>query len=51
MEDIRKVPVPFLGMILEAITEAVTPTPPRGGTSDEVSPQEVKPERSLSGTS
>lgn len=51
MEEIRKVPVPFLGQILEKITEAVTPTPQRGGTSEEASPQEAPQERSLSGIS
>lgn len=50
-DEIRQVPIPFLGQIMEEITKAVTPTPPRGGTSDEVSPQEDTRVPSLSGTS
>jgi hypothetical protein len=34
IEDIRKVPLPFLGMVMEAITAEARGNPQRGATSD-----------------
>lgn len=51
VEDIRKVPLPFLGQVLDKITRAVTPTPQKDATSEERLPQEEPQVASPSGTS
>ena len=47
----RKVPLPALGIILQAMTEEMVPTPQKSEDSDELSRPEEPQARSLSGTS
>jgi hypothetical protein len=47
---IKKVPLSFLGLVLQAIQEDAVPNAPRGGTSDGISPQEVNSVAALTGT-
>lgn len=51
IEDIRKVPLPFIGLVMDKITEEARGNPRRGETSEDGSPQAEGSERSLSGIS
>jgi hypothetical protein len=51
MEDIRKVPLPFIGMVIEAITAEARGNPQKGATSDASSPREAQQEAPQTGTS
>ena len=50
IEDIRKVPLPFLGMLMEKITEESRGNPQRDATSADTSPQAERLEASPSGS-
>ena len=50
-EGIKKIPLSFLGLVLEGIQEDVRPNPTTGETSEDISPPMVQPAGSLSGTS
>ena len=50
IEDIRKVPLPFLGMLMEKITEESRGNPQRDATSASTSPQTAEQEASQSGS-
>ncbi len=49
-QDIRKVPLPFIGLLMDAITNEARGNPQRGATSDDSSPQEGSQEAPQPGT-
>jgi hypothetical protein len=50
VEHLRKTPLQFIGLILEAIQEDSRPNPPRDATSDDGSPQTASSDASPNGT-